>query len=462
MRTLFCLLTFILLFIATSTSAQAFEVKIKGSVWNVVQFLDHRRFQSDDKTNNSNILQRFRTQIDIIVNEMLSGIAYFEINHAWGVDPNDNKVGRFSGGNIGSDGVGIQTKRLFLHLDLPEFPLGIYAGIHGVTYPGAVAGSVILDDDVAGILLSYNHAGKFSAVASWLRPFDATRTDNIPVSSHNKMDMFLLSLFFSPDDFSINPFFAYAALGDNVKFGGVNYTYDIGPSLGLDNSFLGVERTENANVYWTGVSVTADWRTNFKFYFDGIYGRLDANKAASRSGWFTAAKLTYDFDDVTAGLVGWWASGDGSDAFEKGSGRMPFVNAGWLISSFGFDRTYANEVGQRIADATGKVAAGIVLEDVTWIDWMTQELLILGLLGTNNPSTVKNEQLENEPLNLARYLTENDFAIEVNYEATIKLYDQLKIIPSVAYIHLDIDEDTWGISNVEDAWRFALITEYTY
>ncbi|MEZ0576566.1 hypothetical protein ACAG65_11140 [Halodesulfovibrio aestuarii] len=141
---------------------------------------------------------------------------------------------------------------------------------------------------------------------------------------------------------------------------------------------------------------------------------------------------------------------------------MPLVNTGWLISSYGFDDVYANESGQRFADATGKVAAGIMLEDITYIDWMAQQLKIIGIWGTNDASIVKNGHLENPTSNIAKYLTDKDFALEVNYEGTINLHEQLKLIPSVAYIHLDLDESTWGISNIEDAWRIALVTEYTY
>ncbi|MEZ6854244.1 hypothetical protein [Halodesulfovibrio aestuarii] len=171
---------------------------------------------------------------------------------------------------------------------------------------------------------------------------------------------------------------------------------------------------------------------------------------------------TYAFENITPGIIGWWASGDDSDAYKNGAGRMPFVNAGWLISSYGFDDVYANESGQRFADATGKVAAGIVLEDITYIDWMTQQLKVIGIWGTNDASIVKNGHLENPTSNIAKYLTDKDFALEVNYEGTINLHEQLKLIPSVAYIHLDLDESTWGILNIEDAWRIALVTEYTY
>ncbi|SIO09683.1 outer membrane homotrimeric porin [Halodesulfovibrio marinisediminis] len=461
MKNVICIVTLILVCTMALPPAFAVEIKATGTFWNVAQFLDHDSFQADNGTNNFTVRQRFRSQIEVIANEMLSGIAYFEINHTWGQDSNGNKFGRSSGGDLGTDGVGVQTKRLYLHLNIPYTELAIYAGLQGLTYPGAVAGSVIFDDDIAGVVATYGHSEKLSGVLAWLRPFDIDTTDNQPVTSHNHMDMFLLSLYFQPKHISFNPYFSYATLGENVKFGSPNYTYDIGPSLGLDNSFINVERTENADVFWAGLAVTADF-SNFKLFLDGIYGKLTANKAAERSGWFTAAKLTYSFDNITPGITAWWASGDDSNAYEDGAGRMPFVNAGWLISSYGFDNTHANETGNRIADATGKVGAGIVLEDITFVDWMTQQLQVIAMWGTNDSSIVKNGFLEDPTSNIAKYLTDKDFLLEVNYEANIELYEQLTIIPSVAYIHVDLDESTWGISNVRDSWRVALITKYTY
>lgn len=462
MKNLLCISTLLLLSTLLITPAVAVEINARGSLWNVTQFLDHKNFQQDDETNNFTVQQRFRSQIEILATEMLTGVAYFEINHRWGQYPNDNTPRRYAGGAIGTDGVGVMTKRLFLHIDVPNFPLSINAGLIGLTYPGAVAGSVIFDDDVAGIVASYAHSEQFSAAISWLRPFDVDTTDDQPVSSHNKMDMFLLSLYFAPENINVNTYFAYTPLGENVKFGGSNYTYDIGPSLGLDNSFVDVERTENANVFWTGLTLSADINTNLSLLFDGIYGRLNANKAATRSGWFTAAKLSYAFDNITPAITGWWASGDDSDAYKNGSGRMPFVTAGWLISTYGFDDTHANETGVRIADATGKIGAGVVLDDITYISWMTQQLRVLGMWGTNDASIVKDGHLDSPSSNVAKYLTNKDFALEVNYEATIKLYDQLSISPSIAYIHLNLDEGTWGITTIQDSWRVALITKYTY
>lgn len=451
----------VLLCMMFCSQAFAVEFKASGTFYNVVQFLQHSQYQNNDDTNNFTVLQRFRSQIEIIANEMLSGMAYFEINHKWGQDPGGDKYGRNSGGDIGTDGVGVMTKRLFLHLNIPYSQFAIYAGLQGVTYPGTVAGSVIFDDDVAGIVATYGHAKEFSGVLSWLRPFEVDSADDQPVTTHNNMDLFLLSLYFQPKHISVNPYFSYSPLGENVKFGSPDYTYDVGPSLGLDNNFVNVERTENADVFWAGVAVMGDY-SDFKFMFDGIYGNLDANRAARRSGWFTAGKISYMFENVTAGILGWWASGDGSNAHESGSGRMPFVTAGWLISNFGFDDTYANETGNRIADATGKVGAGIVFEDFNYVDWMTQELKVIGMWGTNSASIVENGHLDKPASKLAKYMTDKDFALEVNYEATIKLYEQLEIIPSVSYIHLDLDESTWGISDVQDSWRVALITKYTY
>lgn len=462
MRKLAYLLALIISCTIALPSAHAFEIKASGAFWTIFQFLEHDKFQDNDGTNNYVAQQRFRSQIEIIANEMLSGIAYFEINHKWGQDPNGDKFGRNSGGDLGTDGVGVQTKRLFLQLDIPHTEIIIHAGLQGLTYPGAVAGSVIFDDDFAGIVTTYGHSEEFSGALAWLRPFDINTTDNQPVASNNHMDMFLLSLYFQPSNLSVNPYISYAALGENVKFGSPNYTYDIGPSLGLDNSLVNVERTENADIFWTGLAVTAEFLTNFKLYLDGIYGKLSANEAAERSGLFTAVKLTYSFDNITPGVTAWWASGDDSDSYEDGAGRMPFVNAGWLVSSYGFDRVYANETGNRIADATGKVGVGIALEDITFVDWMTQQFQVIAMWGTNDDSIVKNGQLENPTSNIAKYMTDKDFALEVNYEANIELYEQFVIIPSIAYIHLDLDESTWGISNIKDSWRAALITKYTY
>ncbi|OBQ46480.1 hypothetical protein SP90_12325 [Halodesulfovibrio spirochaetisodalis] len=372
------------------------------------------------------------------------------------------KAGRNAGGDLGSDGVGVETKRLFIHYKSPNLPLSTRVGIQGLTFPGFIAGSVIFDDDVAGVVTTSHFTKVYHTTFAWIRPFDVDTADGETVTQKNKMDMFLAAPFITTDLVTFTPFISYAALGQNVKFGGDNYTYDIGPSLGLDNSFLGVERTAASEVYWLGLSAKTTIGENLNIYFDGIYGQLNANEAADRSGGFTAAKVSYTMDKLTPSIVAWWASGDDADAYKDGAGRMPFVNAEWTLTTFGFDDTYANESSQLIADPTGKVAVGIFLEDVKFWDFMTQELRVLGMWGTNDSSIVKNGHLEDERDSYAKYLTDKDFALEINYEMHIDLYEQLELIPSLAYIHLDLDDDVWTESNTKDAWRVLLITQYSF
>ena len=137
-----------------------------------------------DGQENFDTVERFRTQVDFIASEYLKGVAYFEVgNMHWGAGGGATygwgpSGARGAGGAMGADGVNIEVKNLYIDWLAPETALQIRMGIQGFALPKAVSraegndGSATLDDDLAGILLSYNFSDEVGATLGWFRPWN--------------------------------------------------------------------------------------------------------------------------------------------------------------------------------------------------------------------------------------------------------------------------------------------------
>lgn len=103
------------------------------------------------------------TQIDVIASENLRGVVFFEMgDFIWGR----------ADGALGADGKSVEVKRSYIDWTVPNTDLMVRMGIQGLALPGAVAGSPVLDDDVAALALTYKFNDMVGLTAFWARPYD--------------------------------------------------------------------------------------------------------------------------------------------------------------------------------------------------------------------------------------------------------------------------------------------------
>ena len=133
------------------SGAQAADIKAKGQWAFDFSWLDSGDFTSQDDDGNSDddfsASQRFRTQIDIIASEALKGVVFFEVgNTVWGR----------TDGALGTDGKSVEVRRSYIDWIVPNTDVKVRMGLQGLSLPGAVApSSMVFDDDVAGLTVSY-------------------------------------------------------------------------------------------------------------------------------------------------------------------------------------------------------------------------------------------------------------------------------------------------------------------
>lgn len=469
----------------TAAMASATDIKVKGKFDFGFGLYDGTTFQKHDGSENFDALQRFRTQVDFIASESLKGVAAFEIgNTYWGANGGatwgGNDSGRGAGGGMGADGVAVEVKHLYIDWLIPQTDLQVRMGIQPFALPRAVAradgedGGYILDDDMAGILLSYNFNENFGANLGWFRGWDGAVGSGAdrPTSrfgQNDEVDVFALTLPIEmKDTFSFTPYATYALVGNDLV--GANApdpadpsTWTIGgngnPSTWLSaNGALG----DDGDAWWAGFAFDLSYLDPFVAAVDFTYGRYDADNVAGvatadpdRAGWVAIAKFGYKLDYFTPILFGWYGSGTddlGSDGLD---GIMPYLSPDWGLTSFGWSNAHFGG-RQYLVGATpaGTWAVGLGLEDIKFIERLTSHVRVMYFEGTNDIKGAVGA------FNTLGVLGDKDNGIEVNLDNVINVYENLDMFVELGYVHVNLDNEP---ANFEDnAWKGYVGFTYSF
>ncbi len=448
--------------------AQAADIKAKGQ-WDFnFEFLNNTDFQSKEHGGQGGDTfagkQRLRTQIDIVASESLSGTVYFEMGDTiWGKED----------GALGADGKSVEVKRSYIDWIVPNTDLKVRMGIQGLALPGFVAGSPVLDDDVAAITMSYAFNDMVAATAFWARPYD-TGGDNNSVNSFDEMDLFGLIVPVTLDGMKIQPWAMYSSIGKNIALGDLadsknpyNTTSSKQAAAGLRPAgapATGQLFDKDTTAWWGGLSYELSMFDPIRFKIDGIYGSVQTDDEAwERSGWLVIGALDYKMSMMTPGLFAWYASGDDDDA-NNGSERMPYISPDFGPTSFGMDKVGAPIATDSLltVSGAGTWGVGLQLADISFIENLKHTLRVAYIKGTNDAEMAKNGPATLKQSGNGLYLTDEDSAWEVNFDHTYNIYENLALIVEMGYIKLDVDEDTWGNAEYDDAMKLGFNLKYSF
>ncbi len=421
-------------------NSSAVEVKAKGTMTMEYGWVENAQFNQKGEADNDRFIaqQRVRTQIDFVASENLSGVVYFEIDNAWGYNKGGNKVGAATGGALGADGVSIETKRAYIDWTVPNTALSFRMGIQGLALPGPVAGSSILDDDVAAAVASYKFSDSVSAAAFWARPVDKDLDNS---DSRDEFDLFGIVGDIALDGMSFSPYAMYGAAGRNVY-----------------------STKDDISAYWVGSGFEMDLFDPIVFALDGVYGSVDTGRNEDdMAGWAINAKLSYKLDMATPGIIGWYGSGDNDDESD-GSELLPTISGAFAPTTFGYDG-YAGNFVAATGDFLGTTnagtwAVGLLVEDIKVIEDLTSQFRVVYITGTNDKDNTKGSTgIAADNFAGSLYLTEKDHAWEVNFDHKYQIYENLALIAELGYINLDLDK----VSNYdEDAWKATFLFQYKF
>lgn len=399
-------------------NASAAEIKASGNMWVGYDYLN-----VDNDGKKTDFKQRFRTQIDIIASEALSGTVFFEINNTWGHD-DGTKVGQSSGGDLGADGVNIQTRRAYLDFLVPNTAIKVRAGIQGFALPGAIAGNVVLNDDLGAIVASTSYSN-FDFTAFYGRPYDQHDADGYD-KAESSVDVYGLVVAANFDTITVSPYAMWAATGENA------------------------ERTNgdkfNRDTQWYGVAVEATPIANLVLSFDGVYGKSSGEDA----GFLVAGKAAYTTEYCVPAIKAWYGSGNDSD----GEGRMTVLDNGgdYAVTTLVGEGAVGPMTDAVFGNALGKWGIALEADEISFINKVSHIARVAYIRGTNDNS--------NGDLDITNW-SEDDSAVEIDFVTTYSMYDNLDLVADLAYAFTDFDSENAN-SSVDNVFKAGILAVYSF
>ncbi len=433
--------------------------------------------------------QRERLQVNFIASENVQGVLYFEMGEtAWGGN-------QAQSGQIGTDGVGVEIRRAYVDFNVPNTELLFRVGLQGIALPGAVAGSPILDDDMAAAVATYTINDSVTIGAFWARPWDTTnmRGGGEGASINDEFDVVGLYAPITIDGvMSLNPFVAYGIAGTDYLYTGTA-SNNIGLTTnavdtGWANARNGYLDNDYQYLWFAGASLEFTMLDPLTFAMDVMWGAsIDPSQDyLERWGWYLAARADYQTPYVTPGIIGWWASGD-DDNIWNGSERMPSISPSFQATTFGFDNSWTiGGTGTAMGGSPeGTWGVGLQFNDISFIEDLSHQLAVTFIGGTNDPDAMRNYRNSDVPWSpyfsntSGIQLTTVDYAWEIDFNHRYQIYENLAAVVEMAMLDIqreaapwrnsqnrsndpNYDATVWQLWKTSTAWKLALGLQYRF
>ncbi len=475
-----CLTAGMLLGVATGASAVDFQAK---GQWVMGFGMVDAQYNKPNGNDTFGAQQRIRLQLDAIASETLSGTVSFEMG--------DTLWGKTEGGALGADGKIVELRNAYIDWIVPNTELSLRMGIQPLALPSVAGGTAILDDMVAGVVASYKINDMASIGVAWARPYndnysEVTGGGPDTADESNFMDNVDLFTVFVPlqgDGWKVTPWVLYGAVGPNavksIALGQAN-----GGASGLVASGLlpigaqaKLDSTNYGDLFYVGLPMGFQfdaWNIELDVNFGSMTGLGDSgNISNNRTGWLIKGLFEYKMDWGTPGLFAWYASGDDGDR-ENGSEMMPFIDPCGNFTSFLGD---GNELGyslnnnglgyDQMLSYSGTWGIGAQIKGMSFVEDLSHTIRVAYWGGTNSTAMAKHVGNYNGAFNgignNGFYLTETDYLVEVNFDSTYNIYENLDAIVQVGYVFNGVSGETWkNMSEKRDAYKVGLFFNYSF
>jgi len=421
------------------------------------------------------IWERFRLRSDFVANEAVKFRLGIKVQDTWG-------HGTFTAAN---PAVSIQVYQAFLQFKVPGCnDIEVTAGLQDLSLPenAFFSDSVVFGGDRAAALVVNAPIIKdtLSVVGGFARMLDANRTyDTTTTQVADEFDVYFLTLPITLDGFKATPWGALGVAGRSANYftaGSYGPNSTFADSLLSAGTFLtptGMRNSQNA-YWWAGSSFEVTALDPIKFYADVIYGAGNQSdrKKDMRSGWFVDAGAEYTgWSVLTPQVFGWWSTGE-DHSNRNGSERMPSILSNWGPgNSFLFDSTQdLLKQGNMGVNPIGSMGLGASLNNISFIEKLSQRLTFVYLRGNNNPAAIRNLNAlmgSNPYFTMGRDLTTNEYIMGANFDTTYQIYENLNAVVETGWAHGQFQTSVWGHRLAEkaregDAWKVAFGLTYKF
>ena len=433
------------------------------------------------------IWQRFRLKGDFVANEAVKFRLGLQVQDTWG-------HGSLTAANPSNASLAVY--QAYLQFKIPDTDVEVTAGLQDFSLPTS---SFFCDSVVwggtraAALIVNAPVMDSLSVVAGYSRMLDTNQTyDTSSSALHHQadeLDLYFLTLPITLDGFKATPWGAVAVAGRDADYY-TNYTYGwypgstYGENLISAGSLMNVvngtgtthslwKNSQNP-YYWLGGTFEVTVLDPVKFYADVIYGAgaMTDRKSSRREGWFLDLGAEYTgWDVLTPQVFGWWSTGEDKSTV-NGSERMPTVVPNWGPgNSFLFDCSQDFTMDSNMgANPVGSYGFGASLNNISFIEKLTQRITFTYLHGNNSPRAIRYLQLtvgDNPYYIMGRDLTTSEQLYSVNLDTNYQIYENLAALVEAGWAHGDFQKSVWGHrliskSHDGDAWRVGFGLKYTF
>jgi len=394
-------------FVLGASAASAADLKVSGAFVTDAAWMGGWDFNDEGDTSAFDLKTRMDLVFQVVASEDLKAVFYTRTDALWGQD-------EFSAGETQGE-IGVRR----VYLDFNYAGVNFKTGFLPVTLPNEVGGSLILDEEVTGLVATGAITENVGYMGAYVRVND--EAGNTTATSNAQYDVYAAALPVTYDGFGMTPFFAYGNIGDNNDLAG---------------------NLEDASAYWLGTTYAVNAFDPIVVKGDINYGNLDAdNEINDASGWAFTLDVAYTgMDMMTPEAYFVYTSGEDDDTTD-GSERLPQIDPDWAIGTFFFGGDYFLQ-GSIDEEVLGFWALGAQLNDIaSFAEGLTHQAIIIYAQGTNDEDWAKTQAYD------GRTLSEEDSLIELDFNTYYKLMDELTVGLELGYLNLDADEDVWGNDN---------------
>ena len=399
---------------------------------------------TNDQLENFNAVTRIRFGFDYVASEDLSATILFQYGgYHWGTDePNDD------------DEAKLKMRLAYIDWTLPNTDVKVRMGRQAVVVPSYAFGSPVLDSRADAISINGNVNENISLGLAWMRADRNLRNDKGVITrydyGYDTTDALMLNAEFAYDGFKVAPWAVYAHKQHGAESG-------ITQHFNID----GVNA--DADLYIIGASAELNMFDPFVFAVDALYNNIKYHNMAplaedSYDAFYVAAKASYKLSNGVASLGGWYSTGNDRENNDNG---FVVLDGGFSASSVLFDGNivgsdpYTNVMGSDSPFGTWGVIAEYA--GFSFLENLSHTARVLYIEGTN----------ENAPGKLLAHdiadgLTEDDSAVEIDFDTTYQIYKNLSATLQLGYVFIDQSNLAAGQEEQDDIFRSALTFVYKF
>ena len=400
---------------------------------------------TNDDLENFNAVTRIRFGFDYVASEDLSATILFQYGgYHWGTFEPDN------------DGEAHLKMRLaYIDWTLPNTDVKVRMGRQAVVAPSYAFGSPVLDSRADAISINGNVNENITLGLAWMRADRNLREDDGLHTrydyGYDTTDAVMLNAEFAYDGFKVAPWAVYAHKQHGAESG-------IAQIKNIDGIYA------DADLYIIGASAELNMFDPFVFAVDALYNNIKYHNMAplaedNYDAFYVAAKASYKLSNGVASLGGWYSTGND---WENNDNGFVVLDGGFSASSVLFDGNivgsdpYTNVMGSDSPFGTWGVIAEYA--GFSFVENLSHTARVLYIEGTNEnqPNTYNPGFVDGIKL------TEDDSAIEIDFDTTYQIYKNLSATLQLGYVFFDQSNLAPLAEEQDDILRSALTFVYKF